>query len=411
MAGEGGWKGPVQTRRQNRAKITGTDSEQEKNRNMSMTKKILGAFLSWGLAGLITLVLFVAAAEVYLRITLPYKPNLSLYEPDLDLGYRLKPILGTDDFGARVDINSQGLRDREFPFEKGPGTLRILAIGDSWTFGAGVEASQAWPKILEERLKGGPVPVEVMNAGVAGYETYNEAAYYRRDLRKFEHDVVLVALYPVNDVQSSPRKYERNKRMYAIHPWLYKFYEFQKRCLYLQHVYQTWRIRRREARLARHYGNPAEADSGRAFISEQQDWTLFYHDNYEGWVWMKKSFRSMGETARECGARGFVILLPDNQDLGRYLARSRPRVAPMIRQAVEEAGLEFLDIGDAFAPFVGREREIALGGVPGATHLNPAGYEIVADAVAHELRARGALDGGAVLIQGTGPRGVPRRTR
>jgi lysophospholipase L1-like esterase len=370
-------------------KMSGADSETQTYRKRIMAGEPLRTFLSWGLVGLITLVLFVVAAEVYLRIALPYKPNLSLYEPDLDLGYRLKPTLGTDDYGARVDINSRGLRDREFPFEKDPNTLRILAIGDSWTFGAGVEAFQSWPKILEERLKGGPAPVEVMNAGVAGYEAYNEAVYYRRDLSKFEHDIVLVALYPVNDVQSSPRKYERNKKMYAVHPWVYKFYEFQKKCLYLQHVYQTWRIRRREAMLARHYARPAEADSGHAFIPEQQDWTLFYNDDYQGWTWMKESFRSMGETARESGAWGFVILLPDNQDLGRYLARSRPRVVPMIRQAVEDAGLEFLDIGDAFAPFVGREREIALGGTPGATHLNPAGYEIVADAIAHELRARG----------------------
>jgi len=363
-----------------------------------------GKALSWAVALLISLAACVAAAEVYLRLTLPYKPNLSLYEPDLDLGYRLKPCRGAQDYGAKLDVSSQGLRDREFPLKRSPGTLRILALGDSWTFGAGVETHQAWPKLLEERLRGGPVPVEVVNAGVAGYETWNEAAFYERDLKKFQHDLVLVAVYPVNDVHSSGSKIERNRRMHAIHPWLYRFYEYQKRCLYLQHVYETWRQGRREKRLAAHYGKPSEGQTGHALGPGQQDWTRFYCEGYDGWQGMKRSFRSIGRTARESGARGVVILLPDNQDLGRYVNVAHPLVAPRIRQAAEEAGLEFVDLSDAFAPYAGREASIALGDTPGATHLNAAGYAVVADEVARQLKEKGLLE-----TRDAGPQPPPPR--
>src|SRR5690242_7728930 len=40
---------------------------------------------------------------------------------------------------TRIQITSFGLRDRERPFEKPPNVHRIVALGDSFTFGLGVE--------------------------------------------------------------------------------------------------------------------------------------------------------------------------------------------------------------------------------------------------------------------------------
>ena len=46
-------------------------------------------------------------------------------------------------------INSLGFRDNEYLPKKPKNTLRLLVLGDSLTFGLGVEGSESFPKILE----------------------------------------------------------------------------------------------------------------------------------------------------------------------------------------------------------------------------------------------------------------------
>lgn len=57
-----------------------------------------------------------------------------------------------DEFGAPVVVNSKILRSRETPYEKAGGVLRILALGDSWTFGFRTEEPDAYPRQLERML-------------------------------------------------------------------------------------------------------------------------------------------------------------------------------------------------------------------------------------------------------------------
>ena len=72
-----------------------------------------------------------------------------------------------------VTTNSLGFRDLEFTVEKRPGELRILTVGDSFTFGSGVQLEDSWPQVLE-RLLGGQraEPVEVINGGFAAGSHY-----------------------------------------------------------------------------------------------------------------------------------------------------------------------------------------------------------------------------------------------
>ena len=71
---------------------------------------------------------------------------------------------------------------------------------------------------------------------------------------------------------------------------------------------------------------------------------------------MQQSFRSRSETARSAGVPG-VILFPDLRDLKRARNYSHPRVEPLIRSAVESAGLVLIDLEADFAPYAGREPE------------------------------------------------------
>lgn len=54
--------------------------------------------------------------------------------------------------GHRIQLNSFGLRDVEFPRARPAGQRRILCLGDSTTFGVGLAAEQTYPKQLERLL-------------------------------------------------------------------------------------------------------------------------------------------------------------------------------------------------------------------------------------------------------------------
>jgi len=97
------------------------------------------------------------------------------------------------------EFNPDGLRDRARPTEKLPGTWRVVALGDSVTMGAGIEASEAWPQRLEARYAREGRPVEVLNVALWGWSTRQEVIAYRRFGRARKPDQVLLAVC-LNDI-------------------------------------------------------------------------------------------------------------------------------------------------------------------------------------------------------------------
>ena len=100
---------------------------------------------------------------------------------------------------AHPDHGTQGLRDEPVAIPKPADVSRILVLGDSVTYGAGVAREHTFPARLEARLAGRARPVEVVNAAVSGYTTWNEVEWYLARGRGFEPDVVVLALC-LNDV-------------------------------------------------------------------------------------------------------------------------------------------------------------------------------------------------------------------
>ena len=109
-------------------------------------------------------------AEIALRWTLypiqrPYHFEQDAVIADPATGYRLatgsQTIMTDGHFRATVATDALGLRDRFDPALPDDG---LIAIGDSQTFGHGVEARDSWPERLQMQLG-----VNVRNAGVFGY--------------------------------------------------------------------------------------------------------------------------------------------------------------------------------------------------------------------------------------------------
>jgi len=103
----------------------------------------------------------------------------------------------------RVSNNSLGFRDRE-PGPKDPQRYRIAVIGDSFTWGQGIEAAERFSNLLEGSL--GP-RYEVLNFGVPGHDMPQHLEVLEQVL-PLKPDFVLLQLY-INDFETTQMRRPR----------------------------------------------------------------------------------------------------------------------------------------------------------------------------------------------------------
>src|SRR5439155_19619121 len=108
---------------------------------------------------------------------------------DAVLGVRLIPNSRgrkwSPEFDVEFRINAQGFRmDRDV---RADGRSRIVVVGDSFTFGDGVDVLERYGDRLES-LTGH----EVINMGVWGYGTDQSLLMYRQEAGKYTHDLVIL---------------------------------------------------------------------------------------------------------------------------------------------------------------------------------------------------------------------------
>ena len=114
------------------------------------------------------------------------------------LGEELRPHCTARVAGKVFRTNALGFRDDEVADD---GRTRILAIGDSSTFGWGVEQYEPYPQVLQRLLdEGAPWSrYRVINAGVPGYTSYHGRLYLQERGLALGPQVVIAA-YGFNDI-------------------------------------------------------------------------------------------------------------------------------------------------------------------------------------------------------------------
>lgn len=150
-----------------------------------------------GVMALLVIDIWLAVAYPQVRI-ITYDPRLgTLLRPNLSV----RKAFGGHERVVTVTTNAFGLRGPDLPVAKPPGTRRILALGDSFTFGDAVQVDEAWPHRLEARLNGeAGRGVEVINAGVGGYGTAHALLLADILLPSVQPDVVVLGFSVVNDI-------------------------------------------------------------------------------------------------------------------------------------------------------------------------------------------------------------------
>lgn len=111
--------------------------------------------------------------------------------------------------------NRLGFREREFPIEKPPGVYRIAIIGDSFTYGNGVEEAERLSNLLDKACAGHGC--EVLNFGIPGNSTPENTATLERFVLGTHADFVLLAWF-TNDPEATVPP-DRPPHFLPLLPW------------------------------------------------------------------------------------------------------------------------------------------------------------------------------------------------
>ncbi|MBN1526576.1 MAG: SGNH/GDSL hydrolase family protein [Candidatus Omnitrophica bacterium] len=146
-------------------------------------------------------------AEIYVRATHKGSYLTGLMKRDAVFHHIPPPYYeGTmsspGDFDIYFRTNNRGMRGPgDYNYEKPEGVFRIAVMGDSFTFGVGVDADKTASYLLGELLDNEePGRYEVLNFGVNSYSPILEYAYLKNEVIRYDPDMVIVML-DISDIQ------------------------------------------------------------------------------------------------------------------------------------------------------------------------------------------------------------------
>jgi len=278
--------------------------------------------------------------------------------------------------------------DRDGFRNAGPETdsADLVAVGDSWTFGFGVDDSVAWPRLVADSLR----PLRVRNLGLIA----SGPGQYTRVLERFglplHPRVVLYGLFPGNDLddQEAFDRWEREGARGNFAEWRTygargRSQPLWERSYLFVAVEEGWKYRHQRfagTTIRLEDGSPMQLAPGRLLPKAERSHpgdSTFDH------------VLAAVDRARALAAAdhaGFVALVfPTKEEV--YLAPRHQSVPPLTARWVAALRARGIDCLDLTAPLVRR----AGGGplfyeVDG--HPNQEGNRVIASAVIEYLRAR-----------------------
>lgn len=239
--------------------------------------------------------------------------------------------VGTDAFGLslparrwfalHVTLNSQGCRDAEWPIEKPAGVRRIAFVGDSFTYGWGVErVEDRFTNRLQARFDT-PEPgrVQVMNVAKPGWGTGDQTQPVQDLIRDYRVDEIVLA-YVFNDIEETipvTPEFDPTK------PPMPRWFNPEGSCL-LDYLYWTLVVPR--------------APSVRGY----HDWLAAGYADDSVWQRHEEQLAAMFQSAQEHGVTFRVVLLPFLRSGGG--AFDQAGLHAQLRKFFEANRIEVLDL-------------------------------------------------------------------
>jgi lysophospholipase L1-like esterase len=334
-----------------------------------------------------SLVFSLLVAELAVRLVRPQAVmtvSPGLYQPDPPRRYRIAPsfqgrITNQAEFDTEVATNREGLRGPEVG-PKPAGGLRILAIGDSFTFGVGARQDETWPARLEKSMPN----VQVLNAGAPGFGVPDEVAWFEAHGAGLQPDAVIVAVFLANDLQDAspdqPKVAVVDGSLVVpgetggLRRWLY----------YHSHLFRLLKSSVLEGRVRSLLGlkEPWATRELRA------EFSLYAPELPEA---LRKGAEATDAAVARLASRGVpavAVLIPSlpQVDPRRWAAlldrfgldpsdHDPRRPNRLFREIFERHGIPVLDLTDTFAAAIRKGQRIYY---PIDQHLTPAGYDLMA---------------------------------
>jgi lysophospholipase L1-like esterase len=290
---------------------------------------------------------------------------VGMFRPDAN-----STVLWPPELAYRVHVNSLGLRGPEIARTPPPGRARILALGDSMTFGYYLEEDETWPAQLEAQLRAHGRDVEVVNGGVGGWTISSETLFLEERALALAptHVIVAFCANDIADLDKPGTVYEGQKQAVAagrggleeaiVTSALYELY------LRAQVAWKHWRERRT--------GEQAHPLTSVDLPPERAEalWRVYA-------TWLDRLQHALN--ARGIGLT--VVYLPDVYKLANRIPADDEA---HLRALARERGIGFVS---PLADFAGPPLD-QLFLRPLDDHLAPAGAQLVARALAAALPSR-----------------------
>jgi lysophospholipase L1-like esterase len=292
-------------------------------------------------------------------------------------GYELIPgIQGMAALGYSIRINEHGLRGPPRPFEKPAGVTRLLALGDSFTFGVGVPEHETYHAQAARALAAEGREVDVVNGGVVGYNLAQSLAMFQELAVKFLPDLVVYGFFfddvhpvdPVALARAHPAAGHEPREDTTEGMALGKLFD---------NLYEGWwRARMRAWRRDTWDDQISQRLVGISSMGRDGDYT-------EAAITpaFVETLRALRDAVQACGARLLVMAIPDSVQVD---APERRGVFARLGEVCAELGVPFVDPSSRFDDATD---PAALYLLPDDAHTSVAGHAAMADALAPALRA------------------------
>jgi len=281
---------------------------------------------------------------------------------------------------VRALINVDGFRGPPVPRERTPDVARVACVGDSHTFGWGVGEDETWPAVVARKLAAslGAGRVEVLNAGVDGYDCEQERLWLEHSVLDWKPDLVVWQSF-LNDLAMRDQPLKDSQKPGVL--------------LRLLHPDRGGVIGALRT-VSRAFDLVAERTYQRlAFDLYGSARDEMFAPDDPAWLRAQAALRGAKASTEARGARFVVVLFPFLHRSGGELVGRRAHM--LLAEFCRSEGIEVLDLDPLFEPL---DVE-ALRVHPREYHANARAYDIAGTRIADWLLEEGFLPSGAALAQ------------